>query len=69
MNRGTKLVAFGVATMINAAALGAVHVAMGHSVDRQSIGQPERVVVTARKHDLPMAETLAGQDCRDQQTL
>ena len=69
MERGTKLVAFGIATIVNAAALGAVHVAMGNSGGREAMAQPERVVVIARKHDLPKAETLAIQDCRDRQAL
>jgi hypothetical protein len=69
MHGGTKLAALGVATIVNAAALGAVHVAMGNSGGREAMAQPERVVVIARKHDLPAAEALAIQHCADNKAL
>jgi len=65
MKRGNCLMALGVAIAVNAAALMAVNSAMVEGAERELLSQPQpqRVVVTAKRQDLPANQTIASQNC------
>lgn len=70
MKNGIRLAALGVAIAVNAAALGAVHVAMIGGGGHEAAPLPERVVVTGRLQDLPAPEAAAAiTDCREKRAL
>ncbi len=69
MKRGVRLVALGVAIAVNGTGLLAVNAAMvdgaGREVGREVVSQHqvERIVVTAKRQDLPANQTVASQNC------
>ena len=65
MRRGIRLMALGIAVAVNGAALMAVNAAMVDGAERQRLSQqePERIVITGRRQDLPEHRTLAVQNC------
>jgi hypothetical protein len=65
MKRGIRVMALGFAMAVNGAALTAVNVAMvdGAGRERLSQQQPERIVITAKRQDLPENQTVASQNC------
>ena len=71
MRRGTRLMALGVAVTVNGAALVAVNAAMVEGAERQLLSQqePERIVITGSRQDLPEHRTLAVQNCPAKKTL
>jgi hypothetical protein len=71
MKRRIRLIALGIAIAVNGAALVAVNAAMVDGAERQLLSQqePERIVITGRKQDLPEHRTLAVQNCPAPKTL
>ena len=71
MRRGIRLMALGIAVAVNGAALVAVNAAMVDGAERQLLSQqePERIVITGSRQDLPEHRTLAVQNCPAQKTL
>ena len=71
MKRGIRLMALGFAMAVNGAALTAVNVAMvdGAGRERLSQQQPERIVITAKRQDLPENQTVASQNCQAPKAL
>jgi hypothetical protein len=64
MKRGIRLVALGVAIAVNGAGLLTVNAAMIDGAGRELLSQqPERIVVTAKRQDLPASQTVASQNC------
>ena len=65
MKRGIRLMALGIALAVNGAALVAVNAAMLDGATRQRLSQqePERVVIVAKREDLPANQTVAIQNC------
>jgi len=64
MKRGIRLVALGVAIAVNGTGLLAVNAAMvdgGRELVSQQ--QIERIVITAKRQDLPANQTVASQNC------
>jgi hypothetical protein len=63
MKRGIRLMALGIAMAVNGAALLAVNDAMVDGARRELLSQqqPERIVITAKRRDLPGA--VASQNC------
>jgi hypothetical protein len=65
MKRGIRLVALGVAIAVNGTGLLAVNAAMVDGAGRELVSQQqiERIVVTAKRQDLPVSQTVASQNC------
>jgi len=63
--------ALGIAVTVNGAALVAVNAAMVDGAERQLLSQqePERIVITGSRQDLPEHRTLAVQNCPTRRTL
>ena len=65
-----RLAALAIAILVNAAALGAVHVAMAGGGGHEPTVLPERVVIIGRTQDLPAPEAaVAIRDCRESKSL
>ena len=71
MKRGIRLTALGFAIAVNGAALTAVNVALVDGAERERLSQqqPERIVITAKRQDLPGNQTVASQNCPGPKTL
>ena len=71
MNRGDRLMVLGVAIAVNGTALMAVNAAMVEGAERELLSQqqPERVVIVAKRQDLPASQTMASQNCPAPQAL
>jgi hypothetical protein len=71
MKRRIRLVALGIAIAVNVAALVAVNAAMVDGAERQLLSQqePERIVITGRRQDLPEHRTVAIRNCPVPKTL
>ncbi len=71
MKRGIRLMALGIAIAVNGAVLVVVNAAMVDGAERQLLSQqePERVVITGTRQDLPENQTLAIQNCPAKKTL
>jgi len=71
MKRGIRLMALGIAIAVNGAALVAVNAAMVDGAEQQRLSQqePQRIVITGRRQDLPEHRTLAVQNCPTKKTL
>jgi len=64
MKRGIRLVALGVAIAVNGAGLLTVNAAMIDGAGRELLSQQiERIVITAKRQDLPANQTVASQNC------
>ncbi len=65
MKRGIRLMALGFAIAVNGAALTAVNVALVDGAERERLSQqqPERIVITAKRRDLPENQTVASRNC------
>ncbi len=65
MKRGIRLVALGVAIAVNGTGLLAVNAAMVDGAGRELVPQEqiERIVITAKRQDLPANQTVASQNC------
>ena len=64
MKRGIRLMALGIAIAVNGVALMAVNASMVDGAERELLSQqPERVVVVAKRQDLPANQTVASQNC------
>ena len=65
MKRRIRLVALGVAIAVNGTGLLAVNAAMVDGAGREFASQQqiERVVITAKRQDLPANQTVASQNC------
>ena len=62
--RGIRLMALGIAVALNAAALVAVNASMVDGAGRELASQRvERVVIVAKREDLPAHQTVASQNC------
>jgi len=68
MKRGIRLMALGIAI---GAALMAVNASMVDGAGRELLSQqqPERVVIVAKRQDLPASQTMASQNCPAPQAL
>jgi hypothetical protein len=71
MRRKIRLMALGIAVAVNGAALVAVNAAMVEGAERQLLSrqEPERIVITGSRQDLPEHRTLAVQNCPARKTL
>ena len=71
MKRGIRLMALGIAIAVNGAALMAVNASMVDGAGREMLSQqqPERVVIVAKRQDLPASQTMASQNCPAPQAL
>jgi len=71
MRRKIRLMALGIAVTVNGAALVAVNAAMVDGAERQLLSrqEPERIVITGSRQDLPEHRTLAVQNCPARKTL
>jgi hypothetical protein len=65
MKRGIRLMALGIAIAVNGAAMMAVNASMIDGVGRElaSQAQPERVVIVAKRQDVPVNQAVASQNC------
>ncbi len=65
MKRGIRVVALGVAIAVNGTGLLAVNAAMVDGAGRELVPQEqiERIVITAKRQDLPANQTVASQNC------
>ena len=64
MKRGIRLLALGIAIAVNGAALMAVNASMVGGAERELASQHvERVVIVAKRQDLPASQTMASQNC------
>ena len=65
MNRGIRVMALGIAIAVNGATLMAVNAAMVDGAERELLSQqqPERVVIVAKRQDLPINQAVASQNC------
>ena len=65
MKREIRLTALGIAIAVNGAALVAVNAAMVDGAERElaSQQQPERIVIVAKRQNLPGNQTVASQNC------
>ena len=65
MKRGIRLVALGVAIAVNGAGLLAVNAAIVDGAGRELASQQqiERIVIIAKRQDLPANQTVASQNC------
>ena len=63
MKRGIRLMALGVAIAVNGASLLTVNAAMIDGAGRELASQQtERIVITAKRQDLPANQTVASQN-------
>jgi hypothetical protein len=71
MKRGIRLVALGVAIAVNGTGLLAVNAAMvdGSGRELASQQQIERIVITAKRQELPANQTVASQNCTTPKAL
>jgi hypothetical protein len=71
MKRAIRLMALGIAIAVNAAAVVAVNASMVDGAERELASQerPERVVIVAKRQDLPVREAVASQNCPAPRTL
>jgi hypothetical protein len=70
MKSGIRLAALGVAIAVNAAALGAVHVAMIGGGGHEAAQLPVRVDIIGRMQHLPAPEAAAAiTECREKKAL
>jgi len=65
MKRGIRLMALGLAIAMNGTALMAVNASMVGGAERELASQqhPERVVIVAKRQELPGHQTVASQNC------
>ena len=64
MKRGIRLMALGLAIAMNGAALMAVNASMVGGAERELASHHvERVVIVAKREDLPAHQTMASQNC------
>ena len=65
MKRGIRLMALGLAIAMNGTALMAVNASMVGGAERELTSQqhPERVVIVAKRQELPGHQTVASQNC------
>ena len=64
MKRVIRLMALGLAIVVNAAALIAVNASMVGGAERELASQyVERVVIVAKREDPPAHQTMASQNC------
>ena len=64
MKHGIRLLALGVAIGVNGVALMAVNASMVGGAERELASQHvERVVIVAKREDLPAHQTMASQNC------
>ena len=65
MKRGIRVVALGVAIAVNGTGLLAVNAAMVDGAGQELVSQQqiERIVITAKRQDLPPGQTVAIQNC------
>jgi len=64
MKHGIRLLALGVAIGVNGVALMAVNASMVGGAERELASQhAERVVIVAKREDLPAHQTMASQNC------
>ncbi len=64
MKHGIRLLALGVAIGVNGVALVAVNASMVGGAERELASQHvERVVIVAKREDLPAHQTMASQNC------
>ena len=65
MKRGIRLMALGIAIAVNGAALMAVNASMVDGAGRELLSQqqPERVVIVAKRQELPGHQTVAIENC------
>ena len=64
MKRGIRLMALGIAIAVNGAALMAVNASMVDGAERELSSQHvERVLIVARRQDLPANQAMASQNC------
>ena len=71
MKHRIRLLALGIAIGVNGAALMAVDASMVGGAERELLSpqQPERVVIVAKRQDLPASQTMASQNCPAPQAL
>ena len=71
MRRRIRLMALGIAIAVNGAALVAVNASMVDGAVRELLSQPQpgRVVIVAKRQDLPANQTVASQNCPTPKTL
>jgi hypothetical protein len=71
MERASRLIGLGIALAVNAAAFAALNFAMvdGAERDRLSQQEPERILITAPRQELPDREILATQNCPGRKAL
>ncbi len=64
MKNGIRVLALGIAIGVNGAALMAVNASMVYGAERELASQHvERVVVVAKREDLPPQQTVASENC------
>ena len=64
MKHGIRLLALGIAVAVNGAALMAVNASIIGGAEREFASQQvERVVIVAKRQDLPANQTVAIQNC------
>ena len=64
MKHGIRLLALGIAVAVNGAALMAVNASIIGGAERELASQQvERVVIVAKREDLPAHQTMASQNC------
>ena len=64
MKHAIRLLALGIATGVNGAALMAVNASMVGGVERELASQHvERIVIVAKREDRPAHQTMASQNC------
>ncbi|HXM82707.1 MAG TPA: hypothetical protein VN929_12370 [Burkholderiales bacterium] len=71
MKRGIRLMALGIAIAVNGVALVAVNVSMVDGAERELLSQqqPERIVITAPRQELPEQQMLVTQNCPGRKAL
>jgi len=64
MKHGIRMLALGIAIGVNGAALVAVNASMVGGAERELASQHvERVVIVAKREDVPAHQTMASQNC------
>ena len=65
MKRRIRLIALGLAVAVNGAALMAVNASIVDGAERELLSQlqPERVVIVAKRQELPGHQAVASQNC------
>ena len=71
MERASRLIGLGIALAVNAAAFAALNFAMvdGAERDRLSQQEPERILISAPRQELPDQDILAIQNCPGRKAL